>query len=314
MRLRRALVFLFGLAAVGPPSPGRADDDGDVRVAVSSHSVEFGTKFTLAVERTWTHPATAAAFDPACLAPLVVDLRDSSKRTDGDRTRETLTFVARAFVRERATITASFELRAGDGTTRTVEALPVTLVVTSSLAAATTAPPELPGDILPAPHGSAWMWLVALAIVASTLVLWFARRRPRPPLSPAIPSTTSAPDCGAMTLLHLSALRARPLHTPTEIAIAYVEASAILRTYAGERFALAAREMTTDEVLAALATASTLTPPALDRLARVLRPADLVKFACHVPAAADVATMLIDAEAFVRATGAAPQHLAQAVS
>lgn len=314
--LVRPPVFGLILAVVWAP----ACDAGTVisgevpalRVVAPTDGVEFGAPFPLAVVRTWAEGSEAAPFDPATLTPLVVDLVGTETRSDGKCVQETSTFVARAFVRASVAVSPWSEVRARDGSTQRVEATPWTATIRSSLAAAAS-PPELPGDILPEPRSSRWLGLLVLGAVALGAVLWFARRRHAPAAVAVAPSPTVDSDHAAVARARLAELRRRTLRSPVEVAQVYIDACQVLREHLAGRFALATREMTTEETLAALGPGK-LATDAHACLGRVLQPADLVKFARYTPGAAQAEAMLTDAETFVDAADEARDGLPTASS
>lgn len=284
-----------------------------LRLVAPDGPVEFGVVFPLQVIRTWPRGMQAAAFDPRTLLPLSVELQDTSKRAqDGDE-HEVLAFAARAFVRERVTVTASFEVRDADGNARTVEAEPVTLRVRSSLPEGAPTPPELPGDLLLPPRSaSVWWWLGGLGAGVLGFVLWFARRRPAAEPAPA-PAAPPPPDPSDEAFARLRELAQRPCATSADAAGVLVEAAGVLRVYVGERFALPALQRTSEELGAAVA-GLVAVPDMRSGLSRVLAAADLVKFACHAPAPDDVSPLLAGAETFVRDTTVSREQAGDAVA
>jgi hypothetical protein len=100
----------------------------------------------------------------------------------------------------------------------------------------------------------------------------------------------------------LQRLRERRPKSAAEIDSYYVEASAILREYIGERFALRAPEMTTEEFLNAPQTARALHASHRDLLSEFLTHCDMVKFACHMPTASDRERLLEAATIFLEET------------
>ena len=82
----------------------------------------------------------------------------------------------------------------------------------------------------------------------------------------------------------------------------YVRLSDIVRRYVEERFGLMAPQRSTPEFLREARGSSALSDDHQDLLARFLRAADMVKFALHVPAAADAEGALTAARGFVEDT------------
>ncbi|MEZ5966855.1 MAG: LPXTG cell wall anchor domain-containing protein [Planctomycetota bacterium] len=289
-RRRRALAatcLAMAGTACAPPAP-IGGDVPSLQVVAEGDSVEFGVAFPLVVVRRWTDGSAVRAFDAAGLAPLSVELVSSSRRDDGMRVEETLRLRARAFVRDSVTLAPSFEVRMPDGSTREVAAPPTTLRVRSALGSSHGAEVELPGDLLLEPTRR-MPWLLAAGVAIAGLGVWFARRRRTPVESPPAPPPVPATDHRAEALAQLRMLRQQPLASDEEVRGVYVAATAILRADLVIRGGIAAHEMTSDEILA-------VRKPA-PHLARVLRAADLVKFARHTPTAGQARAMLDDAEA-----------------
>lgn len=112
-----------------------------------------------------------------------------------------------------------------------------------------------------------------LAIVALFLYLRRRSRRPPPP-PPAAPPV----PLHARTLLALEALGQKKLWQQDKAKQYHTELTEIVRGYLQERYGVPAMEQTTDELLAALRLSS-MPNAQQERLARMLRLADMVKFA-----------------------------------
>jgi hypothetical protein len=127
------------------------------------------------------------------------------------------------------------------------------------------------------PYISPWAILAACGAAAAgglSLARRLNRRRTRKP------SGGPLPDVTGRTLDELR--RVRSLALPA--AEVYIRAGECLRAYLKDRFGVAAHEMTTDELLAALQSRSALTPRQNRELRRILDQIDLVKFARFRPA------------------------------
>jgi len=143
--------------------------------------------------------------------------------------------------------------------------------------------PAAPGDPeRPAPPRAAWPWWVAAALVLLAGAVLLRRRRPAPGVgaTPEEPPRESALD-------KLAALRARD----PAAAVLADELAALLRGHAG-----VPSHWSTEEVRARRPD---------DGLPPVLAVCDRVKFARHVPAAAERADLFDRAEAFLERGGAA---------
>jgi hypothetical protein len=127
------------------------------------------------------------------------------------------------------------------------------------------------------PYISPWMILAAGGAVAAgglSLARRLNRRRAQKPAGGQLLDVTGR------TLDELR--RVRGLVLPA--AEVYIWAGECLRGYLEERFKVATRELTTEELLAALQSRSALTPRQNQELRRILDQIDLVKFARFRPA------------------------------
>jgi len=254
--IRTFLLILAFLSACGDTTP-ISDTPLSIRAAV--REVALGQAFPLTVVRTWRKDA-APDWSDAALSPLRVRLLETSRREDSKRVEETREYEAYAFTL--------------DGV-RDVS-------VRRALDPAAPGPAELPD--LPDPF--AW-WPVALGLAAAALLL-YRRRRPPPPAVEEVVQAPPAPPAPHMRALD----RIRQLRGNQDECF-YSEATALLRDYIAERFAVNATVMTTEELIARHAT-----------LGDVLRHCDLVQFARHRSTAQDRDRVLDTAEAFVRETTA----------
>jgi hypothetical protein len=141
-----------------------------------------------------------------------------------------------------------------------------------------------------------------LAAIVGALVWWRRRGRPAAP-APPVPAEVRARTA-------LAELAARGLAERGAFKEYYAALSAIVRVYLEERFKLRAPEMTTEEFLAATARGAELTRPQRGTLGEFLRESDLVKFARHVPAAADAERAFAAAQRFVDETAPRPEAAA----
>src|SRR5438477_7733534 len=159
-------------------------------------------------------------------------------------------------------------------------------------------PVEIPSDW-------AWVWWVLggliLAALATSVLIWFLRKRVQLPLVPAIPPHIRARQKlqAALSLLH-------------DPRLFCIEVSSIARIYLEERFTFHAPERTTEEFLLELQSTNLLTPDQKQRLGDFLQSCDLVKFARFEPTEAalrdlhDSALRLVDETQFdpIHAEGA----------
>ena len=273
MRRLLAAALLAGCGS-GTPIP---ETDLFLSVTPGAFEVELGKPFPLTVVRVWRKDLDPAAWSDKALAPLAVKLEEEIRRDDTARVEETRRYLAHAFSLDDIVV-RGLKLVAqprDGGAERKVSATGFRIRVKPALDPEDPGPPELPGE---APPSRTWMWGGMGALAVALVLLLLLRRKPKP----RAPAPAAA---------------APPLASPRERALerlrgASVEAAAdILRAYVAEARGVRALEMTSEQLLAALPS------PAL---ARVLGPADLVKFAAHVPAASERDAVLASADAFVR--------------
>ncbi|MDQ6528862.1 hypothetical protein [Flavobacterium sp. LHD-85] len=133
--------------------------------------------------------------------------------------------------------------------------------------------------------GNWWIYvLIALAIIGiGAFVYWYVKKRQLKKIEEEVYKT---PIEKATSLLNN--LEQKELVQKGEIKEYYSELTDIARNYIEEAIHIPAMESTTSELIAAIRTASTqkkmtLTPETVENLERVLRQADLVKFAKSKP-------------------------------
>ncbi|WP_188049399.1 hypothetical protein [Flavobacterium sp. GP15] len=142
-------------------------------------------------------------------------------------------------------------------------------------------------DIAPAenPIGNWWKYLlgIALIIAIGAFIYWFLKKRQEKKLQEAIIKT---PIEKATTLL--DTLEKKELWQKGEVKAYYSELTDIARNYIEEAIEIPAMESTTSELIQGLRAASvkkkmTLSQEIIENLERVLKQADLVKFAKSKP-------------------------------
>jgi hypothetical protein len=153
-----------------------------------------------------------------------------------------------------------------------------------------TVPVDTAGDIrdLKSPLSIPLSWqeillacaLLLLLAAAGYLLYWWWKRRLRPPAS-----VSAAPlrPAHVIALEELGTLKQKKLWQQGLIKQYYSEVTEILRRYLENRYRLMALERTTDEILDDLRRIR-MTNELLGKADRLLRRADLVKFAKHKPA------------------------------
>lgn len=141
-------------------------------------------------------------------------------------------------------------------------------------------------DIAAADSDNTW-WIYVLIFIAilgiGAFVYWFLKKRQKKKIEEEVYKT---PIEKATSLLNN--LEQKELVQKGEIKEYYSELTDIARNYIEEAIHIPAMESTTSELIAAIRTASTkkkmtLTPETVENLERVLRQADLVKFAKSKP-------------------------------
>jgi LPXTG-motif cell wall-anchored protein len=197
----------------------------------------------------------------------------------------------------------------GEATPRRVRSAPLALGVERISAAA-----EARGDtvdlrplkgVIELPLGwPRWPFYVLLGLLAIALAAFLWRRRRKPDARPAI---IDPRPCDAIALEALAELRQAGLARRGDLMAHYVRLTDIVRPYLERRYGFPAVDLTSSEILAAVAPVLRDDEPdrAADlarELERLLSAADLVKFAKHRPASALAEGELDRAAEFVRAT------------
>lgn len=147
-----------------------------------------------------------------------------------------------------------------------------------------------------------WKWVaigVGAAVLVAVLLIVLIRRARRPKVKEAPP----APELPlhVRTLAALEAVGAKKLWQQGLVKPHYTEVTDILRGYIEQRYGVPAMERTTDELVSALVP-SAMPTSERERLANLLRLADLVKFAKYAPAPAENEHVLQGAIELVRNT------------
>lgn len=298
------LALAFTLVAVHGNETSTAGENIQIRIIAGAEEVELGKAFPLTVVRTWSKELVPDDFSDGQLSPLVVRLKETVRREDDRHLEEKRLYECFAFSLEDVTIPApSFKARPKDnGPALAVSGKEVTLRVKGLLNPESPGAVELPGELLPERSPFPWLpWTGggAAALSALALLLWHLRRRAR-----RLEALSAAPVVAphARALERLRRLRVRQPKSAPEVDSYYVEASALMREYVGERFAVPVRERTTEEFLAAPQTAQLLEHSHRVMLEEFLTRCDLVKFGRHAPTAPDRESLLEAAVKFVEET------------
>jgi len=273
-----------------------------LRIEPSTRSVAFGQAFGLVVTRSWAEELEPAAFEEAGLAPLVLRSVGSEQRRRAGHVEQTQRYDAYVFQAGKVTVPAvsCTATPKGGGAVVTVRSAPFEIDVAPLDAAGAV---ELPSDLLPLPP-SPWRlaWLLLL-LPASVGVWWWRRRTPPPPPAAAVVAPAGPPP-DAIALQRLQQLGAARVADAAAVQAFYVEATAAVRDYAAARLLVPAREMTSEELLAATAALAGVRGDPHAALRRFLQQADLVKFAAVAADAAARRDALAHAAEFVTASAA----------
>lgn len=198
----------------------------------------------------------------------------------------------------------------------TAETLPLTLFVVSvpvdttkpikdikEIYAVPPAPPPLEKN-----EPLAWYWYVigGAVVLALLLFLYFITRKKQN--LPVLPSFSRQLLPHEKVLEQLAELGRKKPWLHGELKQYHIALTTILRSWAVERFRIHAREMTTGEIIHALYS-QRANSTAVMQLERILRTADMVKFAKGIPPAEENENVLQLAINFVEATAVYPEPL-----
>jgi hypothetical protein len=148
-------------------------------------------------------------------------------------------------------------------------------------------------DVIAVENGFSYWWLYVLGIIALLAIAyfiykWIQKRKKEKSEAPIYTSPIEKANA------HLKNLEQQKLVERGEIKAYYSELTNIARTYIEESIEIPAMESTTDELITAFKIAVfkkklTLSPEILDNLEKVLKQADLVKFAKSKPLEFEIA-------------------------
>lgn len=124
--------------------------------------------------------------------------------------------------------------------------------------------------------------LLALVIILLVAGVWYYIRKRRKKLPVFVLPSRPAVPAHIQALEELEKLRVAKIWQAGKVKEYHTQLTDILRVYLERRFNVQAMEMTTDEILDALKTASS-TAEAIAKMAEILQLADLVKFAKEQP-------------------------------
>jgi len=282
--VRVAPFLIIALVGCGgsTPIPG---EELLLRIETGSE-VQLGRAFPLTVVRVWSRELTPSVWKDEDLAPLTLKLVDTRRRENKRRIEETREYEGYAFALGEISL-PGVEFRAVaqlGGAEHVVTAKPVQIEVRTVLDPTAPGDAELPGDPLPAPR--AWIpWILAGAVLVAlgAFVAFLMLRKRVVPEPPPAPPTDDAPTHADIALHRLERC-------------SVVELPDVLRAYIAARFGVRTTEASSEELLANSAISGR------DRLAEVLRPCDLAKFACHEPTEEELDSVRGTAATFVKET------------
>lgn len=305
MKTRLLLATLLGglaLSACKREAAVPASDQGPIALSLSTNRIRIGDP--VRVTLTARHEPGARLEVPDLNRGREIVLRQVTQPEQADPalTRYDITLTS-LIPSNHVLSTNALTLIAPDGAV-TTQAFPFASLEVRSLLVETNA------ALRPAKALAAWpdprlrMALligIAFALVIGGIVLAiFLRTRRLRPLPPPPPP----PPAHEWALAALAALRAKPYIAAGQAAPFYVELSGIVRRYLEHRFGLHAPERTTDEFIREAASSDALTAGQQQWVGAFLEQSDLVKFARHEPAAADMEAGCAAAERLVRETAA----------
>jgi hypothetical protein len=267
------------LPAFAAPAPALAQSR--ITTDVDTTRVTVGDRITLSV--TVEHPSSSSVTWPDSfdLTPFeVLDASAPSPEAAADAVRSRLVLTLAAFeLGELEVPSLDVVVTASDGTQEALSSRPVGIEVVS-------VGTDESGDIrdirgpLEIPLGALRLalWVILPLLVAA--LLFVVARRLRTREVEEVPASSGLPPRPAheVALEALAELEASPMLARGQVKEYHIEAADILRTYAGARFAVDALEMTTHEVLDALA-AKGVDARLREGIGAFLDQCDLVKFA-----------------------------------
>lgn len=147
-------------------------------------------------------------------------------------------------------------------------------------------------------------WWIALLVLLAGLIIglwaWYRQKMKNKPVEVIKPTAPVIPP-HVIALQELQALEEKKLWQAGKNKLYHTELTDILREYIEQRYAVAAHEQTSDEILSSLKFGIQREDAAM-RLRQVLKTADLVKFAKHKPGANENELALTYAREFVEWT------------
>ena len=284
--MKRALVFCIALACALPAlAQDRARQLREIERAVGvgtnvqSDSVTVGERFEIRYRAVFPDSLTLLPTESFELGNCrMVSLDWSDNQRENQRVRKGRLVVMTLDLEEAHVPAAAFNFLTPAGDTVTAYSEDVYVPVRRVVAAEQPIPRPLKPQ-WEAPR-SFTAWFIAGAVLLALLAaLWWWRRRPKPAVdAPAVPQLPA----DVVALQALDEIERKALLAAGEFKRFYSEVTDVLRTYLENRYNFLAMEETTDEILAELDRRNLR----IDGVEDLLKEADLVKFAKHVPDAA----------------------------
>jgi len=312
VRALRPLALLLVLAACDDGAPIAAEDLL-VSVTLGVNELEFGRAFPVTVVRVWDKDLEPEEWRDELLAPLSVELEETSRREDARRVEETRRYTGRAFTLDDVIVppltVRATALGGGDDRVFTVDG--PALHVKPSVDREEPGPPELPSGLLSEP--APWSFILAGGLAALALIVLLIRRaRHRATPAPTEPEAPPVPVAhGAIALRRLAALRELSPSSPAEIVAFYVETADVLRAYVAGRSAARLEHTTSEELVALSPVSTTFDDPHVDALAVFLTDCDSVKFGAVRPGPDERDALVAGSDSFVRTTRSEPLEAAE---
>lgn len=302
MRVRRILIGIVWLLQAGFLS-ARAQQLTAV-ASVDSTSYLVGDWITVHVDLKHPKGATFQPELPDTLGPFIVVNR--LPFTPADEGRTSTGFVVAKYDSGTATLPSVRYLCTipGDTTIRTVETAPLTLSV-HTLAIDTSKGIKDLKPPLTVPYTLEEILTATAVVLAVALLLFFGYRYYRKRMQRSGKHVYVPPPRQAhvIALEELGLLKERKLWQQGKIKEYYSAVTEIVRRYFENRYGIPALEETTDEIIGGLQRVP-VRQQVLQEMEKVLRRADLVKFAKHQPALSEHEEMMTVAYAVVEMTKA----------
>ncbi len=268
-----------------------------IDVIAEQEVVTAGKGFDLTIRRIWSKDLAPLEIGEDVLPPLHLLHQETIRRENDTHVEETRRYLAYAFTPGDLTVAAP-SLSASPvlgGTDLKVRGNSLDLIVKGAIDLEAPGPAEMPDG--PIKRNRTWLYILIVMLMVMLIPIIRRTRRRTEPVSPQPES--ASPPLDVKVLEELRRLRAFHPSNRAETQSLYLELTAILRRYLGDRFSFDVRERTTEELL------GVADLRAYESLLRsVFGHADLVKFARHDPTGVEREQMMDSAESLVKETSA----------